>query len=316
MSAPRSAQRLVRLYPRAWRARYGDELEALIVATSGENGVTWRARADVTRAAIRQHARRLAPCGAPLERARAGLVLALWAWLVFVCAGVAVQKGSEHWQESVAGSARGLPSAAFGALVAGAAGGGAIVLAGIAVLLPSISRLVRSGRVRELHAPLLRATAATGLALACGLGTVAWAHQLTPAQRDGRDAAYAAAFSAFVILAALCLACWVAAAGAVLGKLELSARVVRWEAVIATALAGAMVAMASATLVWWLTASAAPRPLADGGGDAREFSGSPLLIAAALTAMAIAVVLGGVGARATVASSRQLPPDRLPDAGA
>ncbi|MGE3344696.1 MAG: hypothetical protein AB7L71_14795, partial [Vicinamibacterales bacterium] len=58
---------IVRLYPRAWRQRYGDELEALIEDT----GPGWRVAADVARGAammhltmgygpLRQHVRRLA----------------------------------------------------------------------------------------------------------------------------------------------------------------------------------------------------------------------------------------------------------------
>jgi predicted permease len=60
-------RRIVRLYPRAWRQRYGDELEALIEDT----GPGWRVAVDVARGAammhltmglgpLRQHVRRLA----------------------------------------------------------------------------------------------------------------------------------------------------------------------------------------------------------------------------------------------------------------
>jgi hypothetical protein len=47
MSASRTAGRLVRCYPRGWQARYGEELETLIVDMSGEGRVPWRVRADV-----------------------------------------------------------------------------------------------------------------------------------------------------------------------------------------------------------------------------------------------------------------------------
>ena len=39
MSDDRAARALLRLYPRTWRARYGDEFLALV----SDTGLTWRA---------------------------------------------------------------------------------------------------------------------------------------------------------------------------------------------------------------------------------------------------------------------------------
>lgn len=48
---PRLAHLLLRLYPRRWRARYGDEFEALLLSMpSGP-----RASADILRSALREH---------------------------------------------------------------------------------------------------------------------------------------------------------------------------------------------------------------------------------------------------------------------
>ena len=55
MSDDRLARALLRLYPRTWRARYGDELLALIADT----GLTWRSMLDVVAAASVERARAL-----------------------------------------------------------------------------------------------------------------------------------------------------------------------------------------------------------------------------------------------------------------
>jgi hypothetical protein len=59
MPDDRLARALLRLYPRPWRARYGEEFLALIADT----GLTWRAAIDVV-------------CAASVERAR--VLIALW----------------------------------------------------------------------------------------------------------------------------------------------------------------------------------------------------------------------------------------------
>ena len=46
-SATRRAQRLVRCYPRAWRARYGEEFTLLLVDDIDERPRSWRRTADV-----------------------------------------------------------------------------------------------------------------------------------------------------------------------------------------------------------------------------------------------------------------------------
>ena len=53
MSDDRLARALLRLYPRTWRARYGDEFLALIADT----GLTWRSTLDVVAAASVERAR-------------------------------------------------------------------------------------------------------------------------------------------------------------------------------------------------------------------------------------------------------------------
>lgn len=64
MRSERLARTLLRLYPSDWRARYGDELLALV----SESGLTWRAAADIVVAAAIERVRRL------IELARSEMV--------------------------------------------------------------------------------------------------------------------------------------------------------------------------------------------------------------------------------------------------
>jgi hypothetical protein len=53
MRSDRFARRLLRLYPRSWRDRYGDELLALIE----DSGLTWRKTANIVAVAIWERVR-------------------------------------------------------------------------------------------------------------------------------------------------------------------------------------------------------------------------------------------------------------------
>ena len=61
---PRMAHRLVRLYPPEWRARYGEEFEALLV--HGPGG--WRAVANVLVSALRERVAAPATLGVVINR--------------------------------------------------------------------------------------------------------------------------------------------------------------------------------------------------------------------------------------------------------
>ena len=306
MSGARTSRRLTRLYPRAWRARYGAELEALILETAGGRSVPWRIRIDVALAAAHEHVRELRSGGSgrpAQERARSGMIAVLWAWMLFVCAGVVVQKLSEHWQDSVPASGRAVPSVAFDGLVAGAATGFALLFAGAVVLVPSVLAFVRSGGFSEIRSPLARSVAATLIATAAGICVVIWAHHLTAGERNGHDAAYGAGVIALGVLASFCLAAWVATGAAVLRRLALPAGALRLEALAATGLAVAMGAMTASTLVWWRAVSAAAPGF---------LSGEALVVSAA--AMVTATTIGAIGARRALRASPGGPGDQSAEA--
>ena len=115
---------LLLLFPRAWRARYGEELTQLVAETSragshrGGSAVIWCARPPpnahgASGSSVIALSR--------TDRATGGCLAVLWAWVAFVVAGTVVQKASEHWQGAVPAGDRALPTVAFSVLVAGAA---------------------------------------------------------------------------------------------------------------------------------------------------------------------------------------------------
>ncbi|HZT14544.1 MAG TPA: hypothetical protein VFA19_01225 [Gaiellaceae bacterium] len=292
MSSERTSRLLLRLYPAPWRARYGEELAALIVETSAGR-VPWRTRVDVALGALRERLRAAAGGGAAPERARGGALLVLAAWALFVVGGSGVQKVSEHWQAATPVGSRGVPAAAFDVLVVAAAAGSALVLAGIGAALPSLLAFLRAGGWASIRRRILVAGALTALLVPATAGLAAWAHTLNVQQRNGHDLFYGGIFLAWVLLAVCCLAAWTAAATGTARRLDLPPGVLRLEAWLAGAVALAMVVMTSATAVWWgAVAEAAP-----GFFGAAPFTPQLVVAVAFMLAASSAGVAGAVRAR-------------------
>ena len=94
MTAPeRAAARLLRLYPRGWRARYGAEFTELLLAEFADRPRCWRRTADVIRAAMLA---RLTSAGLtshgpdPADQIRASLATLSCALIAFATFGVAI----------------------------------------------------------------------------------------------------------------------------------------------------------------------------------------------------------------------------------
>jgi hypothetical protein len=286
---------LLRLYPADWRARYGDELQALLAETSPGGHPSWRARADVALSAGRERLHRggLLPSGGPGERMRAGSLLVLCSWAAFVLAGALVQKTSEHWQAAVPASQRAVPAIAFWALVAGAAAGAALVLTGVAVALPSAASFLRAGGWARIRRRIATAAAATGITAAAVGALATWAHRLAPAQRNGHDLLYGLAATTVFALLVACAATWTAVAVAIACRLELRPAVLTFETHLAAAVTAAMAVTTLAAAAWWVAlASRAPAFLAGGGpGPNRPLPPQllvalPVMLAATLVATA------------------------------
>lgn len=277
---------LLRLYPRAWRLRYGVELQELILETSGGGRIPWRVRLDVGAGALRERLRAAGLAGdpPPAERTRAGILLVLCAWALFVVGGVGVQKFAEHWQAATPVGDRALPAAAFDVLLVVAAAGSALVLAGVALATPALVRFLRAGGWPLVRGRILVSAALTAAAGCCAGGL---------AVRGSIVLAAAA-----VVLMACCLVAWTVAAVACARRVHLSQRLLAVESALATGVTLAMAAMTVATAVWWAALAGRIREVFAGG------SVVPPQLLVALVLMLIATAAGGVGARRAAGGTR------------
>ena len=291
---------LLALYPAAWRRRYGDELDALIVEMHADGGrARWRVRADLVVSAARV---RLQGGGDPGQRIRSGSSLVLWAWALFVLAGAIIVKTTEHWQQALPARTGSGAQAAFDGLAVAAIVCAVLIAGAIAMMLPATARFVRDGGW-----PLIRTRALTAIVLSVivvpALAAISlWAHGLTAAQRNGHDALYGAAVLCWAALAAACLLAWTALATRCARELQTPRATLRVQALIAPVVAIAMVAMTVATGVWWVVVGHdAPGALTGGSGAAHPSAlVAPLVVAVVL--MLVATVVAAVGAvRADVA---------------
>jgi hypothetical protein len=132
--------------------------------------------------------------------------------------------------------------------------------------------------------------------VAATIGLVAWAHGLTPRDRQGHDTAFALVATAWALLGAGTLGVWTLAATRTAARLTLPAALLRLEARLATVVTAALGVMATATVVWWVSvAQAAPAALTGARGGHMSAFVPHLVVAVVL--MLAAVGLGGAGAR-------------------
>lgn len=301
MNVERTSGLLLRLYPPGWRARYGDELAALIQETSGGR-VPWRVRLDVASAAVTERLRAAGLAGdrPPGERILGGTLSVLCAWAAFVVAGTVVQKFSEHWPAATPVGSRTVPRDAFGALLVSSWAGTTLVVAGVATVAPALLRFARGGGVRQVRRQLLAAVALTAAAILASVAMIVWARHLTAEQRVGRDVVYTLVVALWGLLLVGCLAAWTVAGVALARRLELSARVLRLEALLAAGVAVTMVSMTAATAVWWAAlARSAPWFLASAAPGSTASPLSPQLLSATIL-MLLATVLAVAGATRAV----------------
>jgi hypothetical protein len=301
--------RILSVYPRAWRARYGEELAVLIEELAGGARMSWRDRIDVVRAAVVVRARALGLGGLPpRERAREGSLRVLYAWMLFVIGGFGVEKASEHWQAVTPAAKQGLPASAFDVLVVTAAVGSVLVMLGVAASLPTLVAFLRGGGWGTIRRPILRALSLSALLVAATVGLAAWAHSLKPSARNGSDALYSGVFLAWVMLFVACLFAWAAAAAATARRLALPASELRLEVWLGAAVSAAMAVMTIATAVWWVSlAHAAPwffdgRPV----GSAASALQANIVVPALL--MLCASLFGLAGARRATKALPSLSP--------
>jgi hypothetical protein len=262
MSPKTEPERLLRWYPPAWRERFGEELVALIEDTEGRSHLGLRFRLSIVRAGLAQ---RLATGGlvgdqvSPAERLRAGSLVVLGAWAVFVIAGCGFAKFSEHWQAVTPPGAQRLPAASFDFVQVAASVVVGIVVIGAVVAAPVFARFIRAGRWPEIRRQVVRATIVSTVTVAATVGLILVAGHLNRHQRNEGLWSYALVVAVWAILVAATIGTWVVAATATVRRLSLSVTTARVEGTLAVLVCVAMVAITAATAIWWGTVAwAAP----------------------------------------------------------
>lgn len=291
----------VRLFPKAWRDRYGPELQALLEDTYGPHGrVPFWSRASLLRAAVVEHVHGTGLVGKKArstEAARAGTLAVMWAWAVFVVAGAAFANASEGWSTGPLRGAR-LAGAGYYLVVAAAMAGAVVVLtASLPFVRPLISSLRASGW-RELRRSAVRPVSLTLITVAVLAATVVWARHLTKAQRDGAYWPYEVIFLVLAVAASTTIASWTALATTWLRRLDVSPGTWQVAGKLAMAACASMLVMAGGAGLWW-AAVASEAPAVVGSPPV----GSPMLDCAGVL-MVAGLALALVGATRAVRGSR------------
>jgi len=320
VSGPRErAARLLRCYPRAWRARYGEEFTELLIADLAERPRSPARTADVIRGGIAARLTDAGLCGfAPDgteragQRARAGLAS------LACCAAVFLGLGGAIWSQLTIGWQWSAPdaTAAVTTVVISAAMlllAGLALLAGLPVARAVAVRIVRGG-ARDLLGP--SALFLGGLVVMVvggrhfgngwpGTGGHPWAH---PGPVPGGVAAFSwastlsvssfwahpAALAAFpaaeltwMALSPLALACLVTGAAAAVRRTELSPAMLRFETRLARAACLVMAVFLGAGGAWIADRTPPPGSLFRPG----------VIDVAGLAVMALALAAGWRAAR-------------------
>jgi hypothetical protein len=289
-TAERRARLLVRCYPPAWRARYGDEFMQLLVDEMAERPRSPRRAADVVRSGLIARLESAGLAGDtldPQQQVRAGLAALSVAISAFLAAGVAV------WAQLTIGwqwSAPAAPATKTGMLVMSGAMLGFALLAvlGAVPLVWTICRELAAGRGRPLVLPLL-AVGAGGLTLVVGsihfghgwpgtgghpwagrdivpgeVARVCWAATLWITSywaHPGALASFPASEIGWMFVSPVAFAAVLIGAAKTLGRLQISARVLRYESWLGLLAGSVMAAFLAGAGSWIVSGSPAPRGL-------------------------------------------------------
>jgi hypothetical protein len=305
MSRRRRAGRLlVELYPSAWRARYGEEVLALLE----DDPPSLRGVLSLLMGAADAHLRPQSSWSAtasPLDRIRLSLGGMFCCWIVLAVVGVGFQKATEDPTFFAAARSHHLLEGARDTIVAGAALGAlAIAIGGLPLLWQALAQARASrekGLIGLLMLPLVALggfAALTGLLLA-----------LAPASGDHSGAPAALLVLGPWWLGGLACACVCAIAPRlVLRRVASSASALRRAALTGVLLVIAMILITSALVVYDAAlVLQAPSLSAQGSGPIGVSTGATLAVGA--LAAAVATALGAIGA-ARAARARTSAPSR------
>jgi hypothetical protein len=278
----RRAARLLRWYPAAWRARYGDEFAELLIAEFAEQPRSWRRAANVARSGLVARLTRAGLTGHQpdsAEQVRAGLATAACSLAAFGAPGIAM------WAQLTIGW-EWAPPVTVGARIAMVAMTAAVLFLAVLALLAFIPltwsaacSLRHSPARRALRGPALLAMAGAGVLAAGshhfqnawpGTGAHPWAgHGLVPAgvaafswaatlwvsaywAHPAALAAFPAAEIAWMAVSPAALIAAVAGVAGLVRRLDLSPRMLRYEVWLASGAAAAMIVFLAGACCWVL----------------------------------------------------------------
>lgn len=295
-----TSRRLVRLYPRAWRERYGEEFLALLE----ERPASVKDLLDVARGALDAWLRPQVVSERKMvvvERMRGSVLVVLWAWAFLVVAGVGFQKMTEYEDFVRAARDNVAVGVAFYAVVIGAVLAlAAVVVGGAPVAFAALRKALAEGRKDVplmFCVPPLCLAAFVGYALL--LVGVIYPALGRPAVHDPVNVAlFLSLVGAFLLAAG-------ASAGAVsaaVRRSEVGGRTIRFALYPVTVAAAAMVVVLVGTAVWGMALRVqAPALFAGDEGILSTPTYATWLaivaVMAASTAVALAAAVRGLRAR-------------------
>lgn len=291
---------LLRLYPAAWRARYGEEFAALLE----DQPLTPRIALDTLLGALDAHVVTLGSQGriGMVNRLRSSQIAVFCAYIAFVVAGIGFQKMTEY-DDFMAARSHTLVGVPFDIVVAGAAISLLAVLAGGVPL--ALSALRFAWERKRWDIALLLATPAFALALLLGYGAFLLHIANNGSAQFSRSAQTGVSLRDKVFFALLVIGFAVAAVASTwavcvaIRRAEISAPLFRFARIPALVTAVVMLAVAVATLVWGLGLRGAEPGLLSGNDGVMATNTT-------LSWLAIVVVMALASLVALVASLRGL----------
>jgi hypothetical protein len=314
--AIREAERLLRFYPRGWRARYGEEFGELLISDLSERPRSWRRTADVAWSGV---VARLSSAGlggqalGPSDQVQAGLASLGCALAGFLALGVAMwSQLTIGWQWSEPDTRA--TTAAM--IVMSCAMAVFLCLAGLATIPIAWSILGRFARrqSRGLVWPCSLFLTAAALLIVGGrhfgngwpgtgghpwthqglvpggMAAFAWASTLSVSSywaHPGALASFPGAEVAWMAVSPVAMICLAAGAAKTLRRLDLSPRILRYETRLATGAYAGMIVFLGGACCWVI----------DGGPGPRNLFHAGVIDAAAALLMAMALAVAGRSVR-------------------